>query len=407
MNKNSFIGEGIFPEHSKWEKCVSREIKKPESPDIRDTFTRDYHRILHSNAYARLKHKTQVFFATRHDHICTRIEHVNHVASVANALANFMGLNSELTNAIATGHDIGHTPFGHTGESIIAGITKRDLGYEFWHERNSLRFVDKVVTLENAEGYESNLNLTYGVRDGIISHCGEEEQQVIFPRQEFVDLNEIDYHRRLSPFTWEGCVVKFSDTISYLGRDIEDAISLKILSEKQQDELRRLVKSEININLEHINNSALIHNFVMDISMTSSPQSGIRFSDKYFHLIRKVKEFNYNYIYYHERLRLTARYAELIIHSIYDHLRTYYRNRQTGELLLEIKEIYPTLGHAFAKWLWKYSDWNDRGGEDNRYRNQVLYRLETEADYLQAVIDFIAGMTDHFAIKIFSEMTSF
>jgi dGTPase len=126
----------------KWEPGIFRLrplYKKPN--DIRSEFARDYTRILHSTAYRRLKHKTQVFFATRNDHVCTRIEHVTHVASVSYTIANYLGLNTELTNAIALGHDVGHAPFGHAGESFLKEIVANEIGETFWHERNSLRFV--------------------------------------------------------------------------------------------------------------------------------------------------------------------------------------------------------------------------------------------------------------------------
>ena len=118
----------------KWKIGVNRE--KPlyrKSADIRNEFERDYTRILHSTAYRRLKHKTQVFSAPHNDHICTRIEHVTHVASVSHTISNFLGLNTQLTTAISIGHDLGHAPFGHAGEKILREIAERELGEIFWH----------------------------------------------------------------------------------------------------------------------------------------------------------------------------------------------------------------------------------------------------------------------------------
>ncbi len=124
--KKKFQEVAVNEQNSRWNEAISRrrEIYK-RADDIRTEFSRDYNRILHSTAYRRLKHKTQVFFATGHDHICTRIEHVNHVASVSNTIANYLGLNIELTNAIAVGHDLGHAPFGHQGEDVLAEITQK------------------------------------------------------------------------------------------------------------------------------------------------------------------------------------------------------------------------------------------------------------------------------------------
>ena len=172
--------EGKFKEYSatpnnpNWEKIIKREkeIYKREN-DMRSEFERDYTRILHCNAYRRLKHKTQVFFSPENDHVCTRIEHVMHVESVSYTIAKYFGLNTELTKAIATGHDIGHSPFGHAGERILSEISQKEIGENFWHERNGMEYVDKIELLQDMNQNWQNLNLTYAVRDGIISHCGE------------------------------------------------------------------------------------------------------------------------------------------------------------------------------------------------------------------------------------------
>lgn len=240
MERGLFRKTGLYEENPKWEQGNSRLQpidKKPD--DIRSEFARDYTRILHCSAYRRLKHKTQVFFATRNDHICTRIEHVNHVASVSYTIANYLGLNTELTNAIATGHDLGHAPFGHAGETFLKEIVSKEIGESFWHERNSLRFVDKCETLPDRDGIEHNLNLTYATRDGIVCHCGEVDENSIFPRDEVLDLCSISQANHYSPFTWEGCVVKIADKISYIGRDIEDARLLKVLTVSETKKLIR------------------------------------------------------------------------------------------------------------------------------------------------------------------------
>ena len=178
--KNSFKNLAANSNNPKWNNIISRQ--KPlysRNMDTRDDFERDYTRIIHSNSYRRLKHKTQVFFSPENDHICTRIEHVTHVDSISYTIANYLGLNTELTKAIAVGHDLGHAPFGHGGETIINDIAKSNGLDSFWHERNSLHFIDNIETLEDDEHVRHNLNLTYAVRDGIISHCGEMQQMKI------------------------------------------------------------------------------------------------------------------------------------------------------------------------------------------------------------------------------------
>ena len=152
--KNKFKKVSACPSNPNWDKLIAR--KRPiyfRPNDIRTEFARDYTRILHSDGYRRLKTKTQVFFATKNDHICTRIEHVNHVASVSTTIAKHLGLNEELVSAIALGHDIGHAPFGHHGETVIREIIKNEISDSgFWHEKNSLFFLDKIETITDPNG---------------------------------------------------------------------------------------------------------------------------------------------------------------------------------------------------------------------------------------------------------------
>ena len=393
----------------KWENSIQRQnpIYHRED-DIRTPFSRDYNRILHCNAYRRLKHKTQVFFATKNDHICTRIEHVNHVSSVSYTISKYLGLNTELTTAIATGHDVGHAPFGHFGETILKDIAKKDLLDTFWHERNSLRFIDKCETLTGPNGEETNLNLTYAVRDGIISHCGEVDEEYLFPRNEIIDLELIERPNQYAPFTWEGCIVKIADKIAYLGRDIEDALDLKILSLSQKKELLKIVKDHTNEKISDINNTVIMHKFIIDICKNSTPERGIGFTSNNFNLMKELREFSYNNIYTHERLSTYQKYAQLVIESIYTTLKQEYNRHDTiNEIVLEYGDIFPVLTQHFVEWLKKYS--NDYNGfeRDKRYENTVLYDLSDRNHYIQAVIDFISGMTDHFAISLFNELTTF
>ena len=153
-----------------------------------------------------------MFFAVKDDHVCTRSEHVNLVESISYTIANYLGLNSELTKAIAVGHDLGHAPFGHGGERIINELAKKYGLESFWHERNSLHFIDNIETLEDNLHHRQNLNLTYAVRDGIISHCGEMNQKCIVKRNEYIDLNDYTSAGLYNPYTWEGCVVEVEST---------------------------------------------------------------------------------------------------------------------------------------------------------------------------------------------------
>lgn len=401
MKAGLFEKDSAKAENPKWEEYIKREnpiYKKPG--DIRSEFSRDYTRILHSTAYRRLKHKTQVFFATQNDHICTRIEHVNHVASVSYTISKYLGLNEELTNAIAIGHDLGHAPFGHAGEHILQNIVAKKIGDVFWHERNSLKFVDSIETLQDTEGYEQNLNLTYAVRDGIISHCGEVDDNSVFPRDQLMDLTTIKCANQYASYTWEGCVVKIADKISYLGRDIEDALLLGILTYTQLKELRKIIK----VDIKEINNTILMHDFIMDLCQSSSPINGIKFSNKHLELIDLIKDFNYQNIYKHSRLSNFKEYAGLILNSIYNTLSSIYKGNDTLTNLDKERKFYPNLCSSFKLWIEKYSDISER---NSKYKNSILYNLENEIEYHLAIVDYISGMTDQFSISIFKELTLF
>lgn len=410
MERNKFSQVSANDNNPKWESMVEREeFLYNRGMDIRSEFARDYNRILHSNAYRRLKHKTQVFFATGNDHTCTRIEHVNHVASVSYTISSFLGLNTELTNAIAIGHDLGHAPFGHEGETVLSLLASKELKERFWHEGNSLCFIDHIETLPDPEGKERNLNLTYAVRDGIILHCGEVNENAIQVRDEIIDLATVAKAAQYQPYTWEGCVVKISDKISYLGRDIEDALTHNILSLNQIRELRRILKQTINadLGLKEINNTVLMHKLIIDLCEHSNPDVGMRFSDEFLHLINAVKDFNYKYIYSHHRLDNFKKYVKLIVESIFNTLCELYDGIHTLGVLAKYEKIYPLLIETFKDWLVKYSDIDEKQKRYSKYENRTIYFLNNEEDYIRSVIHFISGMTDNFAIKVFNELTSF
>lgn len=399
----------MFEGHPKWNDAVKREkALYYRGDDIRSDFFRDYTRILHCTAYRRLKHKTQVFFATKNDHICTRIEHVNHVTSVSYNIANFLGLNTELTNAIAVGHDLGHAPFGHQGEIVLKKIVgEKEIDINFWHEKNSLRIIDKTETIEDPQGCQRNLNLTYAVRDGIVCHCGEIDQNGLVPRDQSIDLNTINKPNEYLPYTWEGCVVKIADKISYLGRDIEDALALRILDRSQLRELVNIRKKTGRKTIKEINNTVLIHDFIVEICRHSTPEKGIMLSDSGIEMMNSLKEFNYKNIYLHKRLNVYKKYADLIIRSIFDVLYGFFDADGTVRKIDKYKNIYPRLTHFFKSWLIKFGSPDAREKKTNLFKNEILYDISKEKDYIQAITDFVSGMTDAFAIKMFEELTTF
>ncbi len=410
--------------------------------DIRGEFERDYTRLLHCQAFRRLKHKTQVFFAPKNDHICTRMEHVLHVESVAGTIAKYLGLNDSLTSAIAIGHDIGHAPFGHHGEDCLNEIlrssireedsegTSPESGKKFWHERNSLFFADYIETLPDTKGVEQLLNLTYAVRDGLICHCGEIDQQGLKPRAENVDLYSIKKPGFTQPFTWEGCIVKTADKIAYLGRDLEDARQYRILDMKAYRTLREIVGDCIS-GLQNektgqtgkplpgkttVNTTVLINDLIVDLCRQSSPENGLCFSPEYFKFIVELKKFSFKYIYSHWRLQEFQNYAAGILQTIWRTLLKTYPYVKSGRVHKALK-FYPKLSSTFEEWLIKYTayqpDRNFSAVEKTavnlypKYNTKQIFDLENTSSFHKCVLEYISGMTDLFAIQVFEEIISF
>lgn len=397
-----FSSVAATPSNPNWNNLISRkdELYKKEN-DVRSEFERDYDRIIYCNAYRRLKHKTQVFFLPKNDHICTRIEHVNNVDATSYTIAKALGLNTTLTRAISISHDIGHSPFGHKGEQILNRICMENDLEAFWHERNGLNFVDNIELLTNVNNEEKNLNLTYAVRDGIISHCGEIDEISLKPRTEFIDL-EKDYIKlnQYSPYTWEGCVVKISDKISYLGRDIEDAISMGIL-DSNLNELYDLLEQPRSANL---NNTNIIGDLIADLCINSSLEEGLKFSETTFEKIKRLKQFNYKYIYKHKCMKPSERYFSLVLNEIFNTLNECYDGMNTLEKLNSIKPFYTKVIDTFIKWISCY--WNIET-DRTHLKNKILYDMNNIKDYQTAIITYISGMTDSYAIETYNDIVKY
>lgn len=397
-----FSSVAATPSNPNWNNLISRkdELYK-KANDVRSEFERDYDRIIYCNAYRRLKHKTQVFFLPKNDHICTRIEHVNNVDATSYTIAKALGLNTTLTRAISISHDIGHSPFGHKGEQILNQICLEHNLEPFWHERNGLNFVDNIELLTNVNNEEKNLNLTYAVRDGIISHCGEIDEISLRPRTEFIDL-EKDYINlnQYSPYTWEACVVKISDKISYLGRDIEDAISMGIL-DSNLNELYDLLEQPRSANL---NNTNIIGDLIADLCINSSLEEGLKFSETTFEKIKRLKQFNYKYIYKHKCMKPSERYFSLVLTEIFNTLNECYAGMNTLENLNSIKPFYTKVIDTFIKWISCY--WNIET-DRTHLKNKILYDMNNIKDYQTAIITYISGMTDSYAIETYNDIVKY
>lgn len=349
-----------------------KERKRERKEDVRGSYYRDTTAIIHSSAFRRLKHKTQVFFAPSNDHICTRMEHVLHVASIASTICRPLGLDTELAWAIGMGHDLGHTPFGHVGERIISKLSKERGFREFEHEINSLRVVDFLSN--NGKG----LNLTYAVRDGIVCHNGEDIRKRIVPTYEIKDLDAIESRKGLIPSTFEGAVVRFSDSIAYLGRDYEDAKRLGILKGLS---LPDIVKKRLGES-----NGSIINTLVNDLIDGASVENGIGFSDEIFEAVSAFSDFNYKYIYRSEILNGYTRYFTRLINLIVNYLEEIYSSYALDE------KGYLSEKNMLA------------AGFYNHIRDMQPIYIQKEGNDSRMIIDYVAGMTDNFCLDCANEI---
>lgn len=415
--RNSFAAVRCDENHPHWKNCTAREHPLYErGNDIRSEFERDYTRLLHCEAFSRLKHKTQVFFAPHNDHICTRMEHVLHVASVASTIAKYLGLNEQLTQAIAIGHDIGHAPFGHHGEDCLNALLAKDddVRKKFWHERNSLFFADFIETLSGPDGTRMPLNLTYAVRDGLINHCGEIDQQNIRPRKEALDLYSIKKPGIIQPYTWEGCVVKIADKIAYLGRDIQDARTYHMLNMTSYRELREIVATTLGIEKKAahafrsgkaVNTTVLINDLIVDLCEQSLPETGLRFSEEYFRFLTALKRFCFAHIYSHWRIHAFENYAKEVLETIYSLLMNVHLYAKRGRAVQALRN-YKTLCETFEAWLLRYTNYAPDYSPCSKSKLAVFDVLDA-VSYEKCVIEYMSGMTDVFAMRVYEEIISF
>ncbi|MEA3450553.1 MAG: HD domain-containing protein [Bacteroidota bacterium] len=350
-----------------------KERSKSIEEDLRGAYFRDQTAIIHSTAFRRMKHKTQVFYAPENDHICTRIEHVMHVATIAKSICkglNHYGWNLDLEMAFAIGlaHDLGHAPFGHDGESVLNKLMGGNLA--FIHEIHSYRVVEHLANQGNG------LNLTYGVKDGIITHNGEKYEQRLMPQDFANDLAKIN-SRRVKPTSYEACIVRFSDKIAYLGRDIEDAYIAEVIT---KNDLPEVFKTKIGTT-----NSEIIDKYVNNIIETSKGENFIGLSDEKYELLLTIRNFNYKYIYLNDK-EFIFPYAERMLTEIFNFFGNMYEKNKNNfgkykesrlSIVVDFGNYLETMHHFYGK---------------NTETTRILG-------------DYIAGMTDEYAIKAIKQIT--
>ncbi|MDD2228109.1 MAG: HD domain-containing protein [Candidatus Cloacimonetes bacterium] len=337
-------------------------MKDEEEDLMRSKFAVDRDRILYSGAYRRYHGKTQVFSFTNliDEEMTNRNLHIAYVSQISRTIGKYLGLNTELIEAIALGHDLGHCPFGHDGEKALSECcVANGIGY-FHHNIESLHIVDYI----SSKG--RGLNLTFQVRDGIISHDGEVHNTRLQP-----DINKTEAdidafilskkggnNTQWMPATLEGCVVRITDTIAYIGQDIEDAIRFNIL--KREDLPKEQVAYLGNTN------SQIIETLIKSVIVNSFDQDWVAFDAETSEHLLALKKFNYKHIYTDENVKKSNAIIYRTMHMMFDKYMT------------DIKE-----GNSESKFFKHFL---------NHKRQEYLKRFSPA----EQVRDFIATMTDRY-----------
>lgn len=334
---------------------------KKEAEDIRPPFFHDIDTIIHSTSYTRYIDKTQVFSFFENDNISKRMVHVQLVSKIARTIGRCLNLNEDLIEAISLGHDIGHTPLGHTGERFLNTISLRELNIPFMHNLQSVRTFETLT----------DDNLTIQVLDGIMCHNGEMLTNIYRPQEKTKEEFLVEYEKaskdsefakKIRPMTLEGCVVRISDIIAYIGRDIEDAVTLGRLNKKD-------IPEKIT-NVLGITNSQIVNTIILDILKNSYQKNYIMLSNDVFEALNELKNFNYKAIYSKANTKEQLKYYEEGFDKVF--------NKFLNDLEKQNKEsaIYKV------------------------FINNMTDEYINNNDNRKIVIDFIAGMTDDYFISM-------
>jgi len=348
--------------------CLSRDAMRMTDEEMilaghRQNFSLDSDRILHSLAYSRYIDKTQVFYLIKNDHITHRVLHVQLVSKVSRTIGRLLGLNEDLIEAIALGHDIGHPPFGHDGERFLSELClAAGLGH-FFHNIQGVRFLERIE--RKGRGW----NLTLQVLDGILCHNGEIHTRILSPDREktFERMaremkdRENDPTRDVPPMTLEGCVVRMADTISYVGRDIEDAIRLGLITRAEiPDHCRRVLGDT---------NGTIVYTLVEDLVSSSLGKDHVAFSEEASQALVRLKAFNHERIYMNDRVKKQTPKIKIMFQLLFE---KYLRDLETGNHDSDVEKEF-------------------LAGMSPGYRNQTAQAA--------VVRDFIAGMTDEYFLS--------
>lgn len=340
-----------------------------ENADVRPEFFHDSDRVIHSYCYSRYIDKTQVFYLVENDHITHRVLHVQMVSKIARTIGRFLNLNEDLIEAISLGHDVGHTPFGHDGERILSAFLQKQNEGIFEHNVQSFRL------FHDLEKYGKGLNLTAQVLDGIICHNGE-----ILQNSYGCDRNKTpeklleEYRDSLAgtlkskamvPMTLEGCVMRISDVIAYIGRDIEDAIVLKLID---RNDLPREVTEVLGDK-----NASIVNTLITDLVNNSIDKETLTFSADVFDALNRLKNWNYENIYLNPKKSSQDGKIKAMFQTV---LEKCLEELDTGTKVTGINHWYNTMGDD--------------------------YKAATSK--ARVVADYVSGMTDDFLMNTYKEI---
>lgn len=332
--------------------------------DFRTPFFRDIDRIIYTLAFVRYSDKTQVFSFKENDHLTKRMIHIQYVAKIARTIGRALGLNEDLIEAASLGHDLGHTPFGHVGEAILNEISLENNEGYFNHNVHSVRLLMYI------ENYGKGLNITLQTLDAIMCHNGEFASQMYEvkkkTKEEFLMEYESCYKdrsaiKKLRPMTLEGAVVRISDLIAYLGRDIEDAKRMGLID---FSDIPLSIKENLGTS-----NREIVNTIVMDIINNSIGKDYIKLSDDVFKSIVELKKFNYENIYYKAYTEEEKDKLKLMLNTLFNKYMKDLENNNVDSNI--IKSFLANMSDEY-----KNSNSNAR-----------------------IVIDYIAGMTDDYTLR--------
>lgn len=362
------IKDAMLKYETTYSKYATKDIDaihlKEFKSDIRPSFFRDTDRIIYSLAYTRYLDKTQVFSNSINDHVSKRITHVTLVSKIARTIGRALGLNEDLIEAIALGHDLGHVPFGHVGESILNDLS---LKYDNTYFNHNVQSVRLLMEVEN-NGLGSNLTLQ--TLDGILCHngelCLEKYEPIKKDKDDFLNqyskcYTDLSMIKKLIPMTLEGCVVRISDIIGYVGRDIEDAVRLGILKKKEIPESITSVLGN--------NNKDIINTIILDVVNNSLDKPYIKMSKPVFEAMKELKNFNYEHIYSKAYSDEERKQQKIMFETLF---KIYLNHLENNIFSEDIYKIFL-----------------------NKMTDSYLKNTSNE----RKVIDYIAGMTDNYFMR--------